>query len=140
MEKTPTFSEWLNESESRENQAVKDLVIAATPYTSENVDSIIESCNDFEEIVEGITKLIPKNFIEEWQGSVELVREKHDKKKKEDDGFAMEDGSNRVESLGDLKKCVKGYDEDAENAEEVKKHLKKRAKALGGSSYLPKEW
>jgi hypothetical protein len=53
--------------------------------------------------------------------------------------MAMPDGSYPIKSRNDLRNAISSYGR-AKNPESVKAHIKRRAKALGALSMLPKDW
>lgn len=56
-----------------------------------------------------------------------------------DKGFAMNDGSYPIETEKDLKNAIKAHGR-AKDIEATKKHIFKRAKALGKEDLIPQEW
>jgi hypothetical protein len=54
-------------------------------------------------------------------------------------GFALPDGSFPIENSKDLENAIHAYGR-AKNKAEAKKHITKRAKALGASKQLPENW
>ena len=72
----------------------------------------------------------------------ELYEKKFSAKRREtlaDKGFALPDGSFPIESVQDLKNAIKAHGR-AKNVSQAKAHIKKRAKALGQSALIPKDW
>lgn len=64
-----------------------------------------------------------------------------EEKRKEaaDKGWALPDGSYPIEDVEDLKKAIQSYGR-AKNERATKRHIMKRAHALGKTSLLPKGW
>ena len=54
-------------------------------------------------------------------------------------GLAMEDGSYPIRDVGDLKNAIQAFGR-AKNPDATKKHIKKRARALGATELLPDNW
>ena len=54
-------------------------------------------------------------------------------------GVAMEDGSYPIRDVGDLKNAIQAYGR-SKNPAATKKHIKKRARALGATDLLPDNW
>lgn len=64
------------------------------------------------------------------------TREKYSKK-----GWALPDGSYPIANISDLKNAIKAYGRTSEGKRAaVKRHIKKRAKALGRTNLLPEDW
>lgn len=71
-----------------------------------------------------------------------LAERKFSEEKREelaDKGFAMKDGSYPIETEKDLKNAIKAHGR-ASDIEATKKHIVKRAKALGKEELIPQEW
>jgi hypothetical protein len=56
-----------------------------------------------------------------------------------EEGIALPDGSYPIETLHDLKNAIQAVGR-AKDYEKAKKHIIKRAKALGKTDELPKNW
>jgi hypothetical protein len=54
-------------------------------------------------------------------------------------GLAMEDGSYPIRDVGDLKNAIQAFGR-SKNPDATKKHIKKRARALGATELLPDNW
>jgi hypothetical protein len=54
-------------------------------------------------------------------------------------GFALPDGSFPIASKADLERAIKAHGR-ASDITKAKAHIKKRAKALGQTGLIPKEW
>ena len=54
-------------------------------------------------------------------------------------GMAMPDGSYPIRDVGDLKNAIQAFGR-AKNKPAAKKHIKKRARALGRTDLLPDTW
>jgi hypothetical protein len=72
-------------------------------------------------------------FINERKFSEEKREELADK------GQALSDGSFPISNIKDLKNAIKAHGR-AKDIEKAKKHIKKRAKALGQEDLIPTEW
>ncbi len=70
----------------------------------------------------------------EFRDYSEETREKYAEK-----GFALPDGSFPIENEEDLKRAIKAHGR-AKDIELAKKHIVKRAKALGREDLIPEEW
>ena len=62
-----------------------------------------------------------------------------ERKKLADKGIALPDGSYPIETLHDLKNAIQSVGR-AKDYEKAKKHIIKRAKALGKTDELPDDW
>ena len=54
-------------------------------------------------------------------------------------GLAMDDGSYPIRDVGDLKNAIQAFGR-SKNPDATKKHIKKRARALGATELLPDNW
>ena len=73
------------------------------------------------------TKVAKKNFTDD------------ERKKLAGEGKAMKDGSFPIENKSDLENAIKAYGR-AKNKAAAKRHIIKRAKALGATDMLPADW
>ena len=53
--------------------------------------------------------------------------------------MAMPDGSYPIRDVGDLKNAIQAFGR-AKNKPAVKRHIKKRARALGATKLIPEHW
>jgi hypothetical protein len=87
-------------------------------------------------------KLVSEPLEEYIENSESLnEREFNTKQRREmaEKGEALPDGSFPIASVKDLKNAIKSYGR-SKNKEQVKAHIKKRAKALGHTDLIPAEW
>ena len=54
-------------------------------------------------------------------------------------GVAMKDGSYPIRDVGDLKNAIQAFGR-SKNPDATKRHIKKRARALGATDLLPDNW
>jgi hypothetical protein len=76
-------------------------------------------------------------------GAEELFRDIGTDKRKElaKKGAAMPDGSYPIATVGDLKNAIRAYGRAAEKDKaKVRRHIKKRARALGKTDLIPESW
>lgn len=78
-----------------------------------------------------------KDKVSAFRGAKEFSPKRRDKMASK--GTALPDGSYPIESKRDLANAISSYGR-AKNPEIVKHWIKKRAKALGACSMLPKNW
>ncbi|MCK9574585.1 MAG: hypothetical protein WC979_01630 [Candidatus Pacearchaeota archaeon] len=71
---------------------------------------------------------------------VEREFSSEERQKLTDKGFAMEDGSYPIETVKDLQNAIRAFGRTGANKAETKKHIIKRAKALGKPDELPEDW
>jgi len=88
----------------------------------------------------------PEDYMEEdyMMESLDnfMVEKEFSEKKREklaSSGAAMKDGSYPIESKQDLKNAIKAYGR-AKNKAATKRHIMKRARALGATGDLPEDW
>ena len=74
-----------------------------------------------------------EDFLNERKFSEEKREELADK------GEALPDGSFPIANVKDLKNAIKAHGR-AKDIEKAKRHIKKRAKALGQEDLIPAEW
>jgi hypothetical protein len=97
-------------------------------------DSVVRICANTEDAVEYAANLESHLYLEKARKFDTATR-----KKLASTGAALPDGSYPIENTEDLRNAVRAYGR-ANDPDEVKAHIKKRAAALGASDILPVAW
>ena len=92
------------------------------------------------EVLSEITKVLDKREGKPAEGEVEKADyNSKDRKKMADSGEAMKDGSFPIKTAQDVKNAVKDWGRTGSKSS-VKRHIIRRAKAIGATSSLPSDW
>lgn len=119
-----------DEDEKKKKKKEKPVYKADTPITSEEYDRLSDEQKRLYRLDRESGKYVP---VQKREFSVEKRRELAKK------GMALPDGSFPIENVEDLRNAVQAFGR-AKDKEAAKRHIVKRAKALGATKELPDSW
>jgi hypothetical protein len=124
-----------------------DGTVVMTPELKQAVAQFSDAAASFGEVNPAAAPAVAKSTLSSLPtGTVPkldefIKREFTDDKRKQlaGEGKAMKDGSFPIENKGDLKNAIEAFGR-AKNKTATKRHIIKRAKALGATDMLPENW